>query len=156
LFRRTPPPTPPELADYRTFAGSPPQTSFDFRVALSNVRSLQATLRVLRSDDDNFHGAALRQYQFGRDPFQQAEEERQRIGVTVHRQLSWSAGDGFRRWRAIIERLGISVYMQKFPLSDCRGCALLEDGITPAILINKSEESENARAFTLIHEYAHL
>ena len=156
LFRRTPPPTPPELADYRTFDTAPPQTSFDFRVALSNVRSLQATLRVLRSDDENFRGASLRQYNFSRNPFVQAEEERQLIGVTVHRQLSWGTGEGFRRWRAIIEGLGISVYMQKFPLSDCRGCALLEDGVTPAILINKAEESENARAFTLIHEYAHL
>jgi Zn-dependent peptidase ImmA (M78 family)/DNA-binding XRE family transcriptional regulator len=156
LFRRTPPPEPPALVDFRTFEGAPPQTSFDFRIALSNVRSLQATLQVLRSDDDNFHLAALRQYNVARDPFQQAEAERQAIGVTVQRQLNWNVNDGFRRWRAIIERLGVSVYLQKFDLRDCRGCALLEDGVIPAILINKAEESENARAFTLIHEYAHL
>jgi Zn-dependent peptidase ImmA (M78 family)/DNA-binding XRE family transcriptional regulator len=156
LFRRTPPPVPPELADFRTFEGAPPQTSFEFKVALSNVRSLQATLRALRSDDENFHLASLREYDFARDPFQQGEDERQAIGITVARQLQWHASDGFRRWRAIIERLGISVYLQKFPLTDCRGCALLEDGVTPAILINKTEESENARTFTLIHEYAHL
>ena len=156
LFRRTPPPEPPDLADFRTFESAPPRTSFDFRVALSNVRSLQATLRVLRYDDENFYRAALRQYDLGRDPFEQAEAERQAIRVTIQRQLDWNTGDGFRRWRAIIERLGISVYLQKFDLTDCRGCALLEDGLTPAILINKAEESENARAFTLIHEYAHL
>jgi Zn-dependent peptidase ImmA (M78 family) len=156
LFRRTPPPVPEELPDYRTFEGAPPQTSFDFRVALSNVRRLQATLRILRCEDENFYGAALRQYDFGRDPFEQGAAERQTIGISIQRQLDWNAGDGFRHWRAIIERLGISVYLQNFALTDCRGCALLEDGATPAILINKSERSENGWVYTLIHEYAHL
>jgi Zn-dependent peptidase ImmA (M78 family)/DNA-binding XRE family transcriptional regulator len=156
LFRRTPPAMPEDLPDYRTFEGASPQTSFDFRVALSNVRRLQATLRILRSEDENFHGAALRQYDFGRDPFEQGAAERQTIGISIQRQLAWNAGDGFRHWRAIIERLGISVYLQNFALTDCRGCAVLEDGVTPAILINKSERSENGWVYTLIHEYAHL
>jgi Zn-dependent peptidase ImmA (M78 family)/DNA-binding XRE family transcriptional regulator len=156
LFRRTPPPAPPKLADYRTFEGAPPQDSFEFRVALSNVRSLQATLRVIQSDDENFSAARLRQRDIARDPFEEGEAERHAIGVTVDTQLRWNAADGFRRWRAVIERLGISVYLQKFGLNDCRGCALLEDGIMPAILINKADESDNARAFTLVHEYAHL
>jgi Zn-dependent peptidase ImmA (M78 family) len=156
LFRRTPPPTPAPLKDFRTFEGTPPNQSFDFRVALSNVRSLQATLRVLRADDDRFQGASLRQYDLARDPFAQGEAERVAIGVTVKNQLDWNSADGFRRWRAIIERLGISVYLQKFALTDCRGCAILEDNAMPAILINKAEESENARTYTLIHEYAHL
>lgn len=156
LFRRTPPPTPPPLTDFRTFDSAPPEESFDFRIALSNVRSLQATLKVLRSEDSRFHGATLRQYDFGRDPYEQGEAERVAIGVTVRNQLGWNAGDGFRRWRAVIERLGISVYLQKFALTDCRGCAILEDKAMPAILINKAEEAENARTFTLIHEYGHL
>jgi Zn-dependent peptidase ImmA (M78 family)/DNA-binding XRE family transcriptional regulator len=155
LFRKTPPPQPPALADFRTFEGAPPQDSFEFRVALSNVRTLQATLKVLRSEDENFHGAELRQYDLRRDPFEQGEAERQAIGVTIQQQLDWGS-DGFRRWRAIIESLGVSVYMQKFDLEDCRGCALLDDGSVPAIVINKADESDNARTYTLIHEYAHL
>lgn len=156
LFRRTPPPAPPELADFRTLESATPHTSFDFRVALSNVRTLQATLNVLRSEDQYFYGASLRQYDLARDPFKQGEDERQTIGVTVRQQLDWSVGDGFRRWRAIIERLGISVYLQAFQLNDCRGCAIFDDGAMPAILINKNEASDNARTYTLIHEYAHL
>lgn len=156
LFRRTPPKIPEEPHDFRTFEGAPPQQSFEFRVALSNVRSLQATLRVLRSDDELFHGARLRQYNFGADPFEQGALERREIGVSVRHQLSWNSDDGFRHWRAIIERLGISVYLQNFDVGDCRGCSLLEDGITPAIIINKAERSENAWVYTLIHEYAHL
>jgi len=155
LFRRTPPDEPKELPDFRTFEGAPPQQSYEFRVALSNVRTLQAALRVLRSEDERFVGATLRQYDLQKDPFRQGEDERTEIGISIKRQLDWNTGDGFRHWRAVIERLGISVYLQKFELQDCRGCSLLEDGVTPAILINKAE-SENAWVFTLIHEYAHL
>lgn len=155
LFRRTPPDEPKELPDYRTFEGAPPRQSYEFRVALSNVRTWQAALRVLRADDERFFGAILRQYDLRKDPFRQGEDERSEIGISIKRQLDWKAGDGFRHWRAVIERLGISVYLQKFELQDCRGCSLLEDGIIPAILINKAE-SENAWTFTLIHEYAHL
>ena len=144
------------MADFRTLESAAPHNSFDFRVALSNVRTLQATLNVLRSEDQYFYGASLRQYDLARDPFKQGEDERQTIGVTVRQQLDWSAGDGFRRWRAIIERLGISVYLQAFQLNDCRGCAIFDDGAMPAILINKNEVSDNARTYTLIHEYAHL
>jgi Zn-dependent peptidase ImmA (M78 family)/DNA-binding XRE family transcriptional regulator len=155
LFRRTPPPEPPKLSDFRTFEGEPPRASFEFLVALSNVRSLQATLRILRSEDENFHRAVLREYTFDRDPFEQGEAERQAIGITIQNQLDWGS-DGFRHWRAVIEGLGIAVYLQKFDLADCRGCAILDDGGVPAILINKAEESDNARTYTLIHEYAHL
>ena len=156
LFRRTPPPMPPDLPDFRTFEGEPPRNSFDFGVALSNVRTLQHTLSLLRSDDEHFHGAQLRQYNLAGDPFEQGQAERSALGVTVRRQLDWAYDDGFRHWRAIIERLGISVYLQNFAEGDCRGCALWEDGVTPAILINKTERSENGWVFTLIHEYAHL
>lgn len=156
LFRRTPPPIPPELADFRTFEGAAPQTSFEFHVALSNVRTLQATLGVLRSEDQNFHNAELRQYSLSSDPFEQGANERKTIGVSIQQQLDWNAGDGFRHWRAVIERLGISVYLQRFQLTDCRGCAILDDGSTPVILINKNENSDNARTYTLVHEYAHL
>lgn len=156
LFRRTPPIEPAPLADFRTFESAIPQNSFDFRVALSNVRTLQATLNVLRSEDQYFHHAALRQYNLAGEPFKQGDNERQAIGVTVRQQLDWDFGEGFRHWRAIIEALGISVYLQAFALTDCRGCAIFDDGAMPAILINKNEASENARTFTLIHEYAHL
>lgn len=156
LFRRTPPEEPKKPSDFRTFEGMATNESFEFRVALSNVRTLQATLRVLLSEDENFQRPTIRRYDFHGEPLEQGEAERREIGVSVQWQLSWGAGEGFRRWRAVIERLGIAVYFQKFDLADCRGFSLWEEGITPAIVINKAERSENARVFTLIHEYAHL
>jgi len=156
LFRRTPPKEPDKPSDFRTFGGVVPHESFDFHVALSNVRSLQAVLRVLRFEDDNFKSATIRQYDFKGSPFQQADKERHEIGISIQQQLGWKTGEGFRHWRAIVERLGIAVYLQKFEVNDCRGFSLWEDGVTPAIVINKAERSENAWVFTLIHEYAHL
>lgn len=156
LFRRTRPPAPAAPSDFRTFEGEPPQQSFDFRVALSNVRTFQAALRVIGSEDENFRRPQLRQYAFARDPFEQGAVERRAIGTSVERQLQWNAGDGFRHWRAIVERLGVSVYLQKFELADCRGFSVWDDEALPAIVINKAERSENAWVFTLIHEYAHL
>jgi Zn-dependent peptidase ImmA (M78 family) len=156
LFRRTRPKVPKELPDFRTIEGAPRKKSFDFQVALDTVRGLQNMLSVLRAEDADFLEPRLREYKFGFDPYRQAEDERSLIGVSVDRQLGWNVGEGFRHWRAIIERLGVSVYLQKFELSDCRGCCIWDEGQLPAIIINKAEISENARAFTLIHEYAHL
>src|SRR5712692_9836010 len=71
LFRRTPPPEPKKLTDFRTVEGVTPRKSFEFEIAMSNVRTLQATLRILRAEDDMFRRAALREYSLDRDPFQQ-------------------------------------------------------------------------------------
>jgi Zn-dependent peptidase ImmA (M78 family)/DNA-binding XRE family transcriptional regulator len=156
LFRRTPPHEPPEPSDFRTFEGAPHQESFDFRVALSNVRALQAILRTLQTEDDQFQRVNLREYDFASDPFQQGERERRAIGVTVADQLDWKSNETFRRWRSLIEQLGIAVYMQKFPTDDCRGWSTSDNDSSPAIIINKQDVSQNAQIFTLIHEYAHL
>jgi Zn-dependent peptidase ImmA (M78 family)/DNA-binding XRE family transcriptional regulator len=156
LFRLTPPQVPSDLPDFRTLEGAARQKSLGFQIALDTARSFQSVLMILRSEDENFFAPALREYSFTKDPSQQGEDERTLIGVSVDRQLDWKPGDGFRHWRAVIERLGISVYLQKFELADCRGFCIWDEGQLPAIVVNKSEISENARTFTLIHEYAHL
>jgi Zn-dependent peptidase ImmA (M78 family)/DNA-binding XRE family transcriptional regulator len=156
LFRRTRPNVPKALPDFRTIEGAPIEKSFEFQVALDTARGLQTVLNVIRSEDDRFFAPSLREYDFGKDPCKQGEAERNLIGVSVDQQLGWESVAGFRHWRAIIERQGISVYLQKFDLSDCRGYCIWDEDHLPAIIINKTEVSENARAFTLIHEYAHL
>lgn len=156
LFRRTRPKEPRLPNDFRTFEGAPPHFGFAFRVALSEVRVLQRNLRNLSKDDDEFRRADLPRYERQRDPRAQGEQERERIGVSIQEQLNWHSNEGFRRWRAILEEQGIGVYLQKFELRDCRGFSLLKDDFPPAIVINKAEDYERARTFTLIHEYAHL
>jgi Zn-dependent peptidase ImmA (M78 family)/DNA-binding XRE family transcriptional regulator len=156
LFRLTPPQVPSALPDFRTLEGVPRQNSLGYQVALDTARSFQSVLMVLQSEDENFFAPPLREYSFYKDPFEQGETERALIGTSVDRQLAWKSSDGFRHWRAVIERLGISVYLQKFELEDCRGFCIWDEGHLPAIVVNKAESSESARTFTLIHEYAHL
>lgn len=159
LFLKTRPKTPTTPTDHRTFDGTPPSFGFDFSVALSNVRTNLAMLHMLRFSDDEYKRAELRKYQFNDDAeyaMKCGEEERRAIGVSVETQLKWYTGEGFRHWRAIIEDLGVPVYLQKYDIEDSRGCSLWDDENTPAILVNKSDRSDNAWVFTLIHEYAHL
>ena len=156
LFRKTPPLEPPMPKDYRTFDGGAAKQSFEFHVALSHIRTLQKTLRDLSEDDEEFLRPSLPVYYLNRDPWMQGEEERKRLGITIEDQLGWSSAEAFRRWRAVLERIGIATYLQKFDVQDCRGFSLFEDGGVPAIIINKAEEYDRARIFTLLHEYAHI
>jgi Zn-dependent peptidase ImmA (M78 family)/DNA-binding XRE family transcriptional regulator len=156
LFRKTPPQELPLPRDFRTFDGRTPEFSFDFRVSLSNIRTLQAALRAIIEEDDQALKPNLRKYRFNIDPSSAGEIERKALGVSHDRQLDWKSGDGFRHWRAIIESVGVAVHMQKFPLTDCRGYSLMEDDGSAAIVINKSDSTDNAKTFTLLHEYAHL
>jgi Zn-dependent peptidase ImmA (M78 family) len=156
LFLRTPPREPPMPNDFRTHDGAKPEFGFEFRVALSEVRTLQRTISVLSEEDDEFLRANLPAYDRHRDPWTLGELERLRLGVTVDQQIEWRPDEALRRWRAVIEQTGVSVYLQKFAERDCRGFSLISDSSQPALVINKSDESDNAKVFTLMHEYSHL
>lgn len=156
LFLRTAPHEPPMPSDFRTHDGGKPEFGFDFLVALSEVRTLQRTLNVLSAEDEEFLRANLPVYDRARDPWRVGELERLRLGVTVDQQIQWRPDEALRRWRAVIEQTGVSVYLQKFAERDCRGFSLLGDDSQPALVINKSDESDNAKVFTLMHEYGHL
>jgi Zn-dependent peptidase ImmA (M78 family) len=157
LFRRTPPPTPAPPADFRTFGGQPPNDSFEFRVALSNVRTLLSQLERVIEDDEDFAPPNLPSYSRSGNAEDLGEQERRRLGVTVSDQLGWSnPAEAFRQWRRLVEGQGVSVFLQKFSVDDCRGFTIFEAAELPCIVINKSEDYEAARIFTLLHEYAHL
>jgi Zn-dependent peptidase ImmA (M78 family) len=83
-------------------------------------------------------------------------KERERLGIGINQQIGWKSRDAFAHWRATIEKQGISVFIKKYPWADSRGFSLYDDPAAPAIVINKSEEVEVARTFSLLHEYAHL
>lgn len=157
LFRQTPPPTPAPPADFRTFGGQPPNDSFEFRVALSNVRTLLSQLERVVEDDEDFTAPNLPSYSRSGSAEELGEQERRRLGNSVSDQLGWSnPAEAFRQWRRLIEGQGVSVFLQKFSLDDCRGFTIFEDPELPCIVINKTEDYEVARIFTLVHEYAHL
>lgn len=156
LFRKTRPEEPPKPTDFRTIGGIEHHDSFDFGVTESRIRNFQRVLRLLRVEDEEFRSVELPHYDFNVSPFTQGEAERNAIGVDVEVQLGWKSDEGFRRWRAIIERIGIAVYLQNFDLEAGRAFTLWEKDEPPAIIINKTDRSLNAWTYSLIHEYAHL
>jgi Zn-dependent peptidase ImmA (M78 family)/DNA-binding XRE family transcriptional regulator len=157
LFRRTPPKTPPRPRDFRTLAGRGPQWSFDLLLAISQARGLQTRLQEVEDEDEELaEPVRLPHYSEERDPWQQGEAERRRLGVSVEEQMRWHRSEVFREWRSVIEGAGVSSYLLKFSLESGRGFSLHDPGERPAIVANKAEQFEPARAFTLIHEYAHI
>lgn len=156
LFRATRPKVPPAPNDYRTLESRRARHSFDYTVALSNVRTwLHRIDRTLIGDAD-FSPPVLLDLSIEDDPARAGERERRRFGVSVDDQLKWRSSEGFRRWRAHLEKRGIFVFQQKFPVDDCRGFTLYETERTPTIVVNKSDASDAAKIFTLMHEYCHL
>lgn len=156
LFRSSPPKLPPSPVDFRTLGGVRSVGSFEYQIALSEVRSLLAELRRIAADDEEFKKPELPQFSQSDDPERVGALERTRIGPTVDEQLSWQPGEAFRRWRALVEKQRVSVFLKKYPWSDSRGFSLYDFPETPAIVVNKNEDAEVARSFSLLHEYAHL
>jgi Zn-dependent peptidase ImmA (M78 family)/DNA-binding XRE family transcriptional regulator len=156
LFRRTPPEEPPKPTDFRTIGGVGHHDSFEFGVAESRIRNFQSILRLLLFEDEEFPPGQLRHYDFNASAFTQGEAERKAIAVPIEVQLGWKSDEGFRRWRAIIEHIGVAVYLQNFNLDAGRAFSVWEKEEPPAIIINKRDRSLNAWTYSLIHEYAHL
>ncbi|MGE3993942.1 helix-turn-helix domain-containing protein, partial [Pseudorhodoplanes sp.] len=148
LFRRTPPQTKSMPSDFRTVEGGSPQFSFDFRVGLSNVRSLLGMFERVAEEDDEFVVPKLPLVSMDQNPEDAGEAERKRLGVTVEQQLEWPKSEAFRRWRSRLEELGVIVFQQKFDVRDCRGFTLYETKFAPCIVVNKADPSEAAKIFT--------
>jgi len=82
--------------------------------------------------------------------------ERKRLGVSLEMQRDWSdASEAFDLWRWRIEQLGIIVFSFNMPTSDCRGFVLKDHDKVPTIVVN-NQDSDQARIFTLLHEYTHI
>ncbi len=89
------------------------------------------------------------------DPEQVALAIRERLGVSLNTQFSWSSpSEALRAWREAAEGLGITVLMLPMGEESCRGFSIWDDA-APLIAINSAWLPE-ARLFTLIHELAHL
>lgn len=84
-----------------------------------------------------------------------AQAIRSRLNVSVETQLSWSSPtEALRVWREAVEELGVIVLMLPMGEESCRGFSLWDDA-APLIAINTAWLQE-ARAFTMFHELAHL
>jgi Zn-dependent peptidase ImmA (M78 family) len=126
-------------------------------VAVSRARSLLNQLHRVAEDDAEYRAPTLPNLSLAGDASELGESERERIGIKFESQKAWgNSAEAFRQWRRVIERQGVSVFMEKYPLADCRGFTLYDAGKPPCVVVNKDEQFDVARIYTLIHEYCHL
>jgi Zn-dependent peptidase ImmA (M78 family)/DNA-binding XRE family transcriptional regulator len=157
LFLETAPAVPAEPTDFRTIGGHKKRDhSFEFKVALSNVRTLLFHLEKAAQDDIDFLPPELPHPTMSGDAAALGERERRRLNISVDEQLGWEPREAFGRWRAHVEKQGVLVFQQKFPMDDGRGFSLYDTETAPAIIVNKEETTDTAKAFTVWHEYCHL
>ena len=156
LLRRTAPPIAPLPRDFRTLDGRAAVIGLETRFAIDYARTIAATILDLVEAGVAPPTPALPRITRNEDAAEAGERERERLGIPVVNQLAWRGTDAFGVWRAIIERVGCYVLLQKFEVGECRGFSLFENPNTPIIMVSKSELFEPARTFALLHEYCHL
>jgi Zn-dependent peptidase ImmA (M78 family)/DNA-binding XRE family transcriptional regulator len=156
LFLPAPPETAPLPHDFRTLpAGAKAPLSRETLLSIREARRIQRVARELAADLGQVPTAIGPAVGSHGSPEHLAARERERIGITVVEQRSWRRPDiALRRWREVMENLGILVLQFPMPMEDARGFSLSED--SPPVLVLNSGDAANARIFTLFHEYAHV
>lgn len=157
LLQPTAPPPQPIPEDFRTVAGLGPALTTQTIVAIRDAQRIQMLATELIQDDPHLFGKAeLPQAQLTDSPVELGLLERDAVGVEIHTQLGWpSANVAYNAWRARIQALGVLTLAKPMPREDCRGFSLYDPSAVPVIVIN-SREVDQAKIFTLFHEYAHL
>jgi len=98
---------------------------------------------------------ALPQTTFEQDPEEVAQRERKRLGVSIEEQIKLKDfGEALRYWRELLEKQGIIIFQLSLEEKECRGFALWNE-LAPLIVVS-NKDVEQARIFTIFHEYAHL
>lgn len=155
LLAAVPPELPKFPKDHRTFDGIPPQLSHRTILAIRRVQGRQECLQELAELDQTVVPPEPRHYQLNHDPELVAASERNLFGLTVSDQLKASTEKLLMMLRLRIEALGISVYVEDFPVEDSRGVSLFVDQF-PAIILSGNEKRKAWQLFSLLHEYAHI
>ena len=150
-------PEPPE--QFRTITGGvPDDLSITAMLAIRDARRIQDIASEMVSQDRTLFTPA----RFGHAAWdaEVASEvalfERDALGVQTREQFRWySPNQAFNAWRGRLQAMGILVLVKSMPFVDCRGFSLSDEGKVPVVVVNQRENDE-AKIFTLAHEYGHL
>lgn len=93
------------------------------------------------------------------DPAEVAKRARAFIGISVEEQIAWPYGNkadkAFNNWREALELSGVLVFQfREVSRDEMRGVSVPEFPL-PLIIANR-KEGQNARIFSLFHEFTHL
>jgi transcriptional regulator with XRE-family HTH domain len=119
LLRRTRPNLPPMPRDFRSVAGRGAYVGLQTRFAIDYARTIASNVRELVENGIGPTTPVLPHLTRGEDAAEAGERERERLGIPVLNQIAWQSRDAFNNWRAIIERTGCYVLLQKFDLAVC-------------------------------------
>lgn len=149
----------PRLPDFRTIAGDPAAFDQKLLVAIDTIQEQIEQLADLKESHPSlFERPPLPHYAISGDPIAAARKERLRFGVPIRDQRQWPTdAEAFRRWRAMIERMGVIVHI--LPLgakNKCCGFSVIDERDIPVMVVNGSDTKAPTRSFSLFHELYHL
>ena len=150
-----PPQTPPPPPDFRSLPDRQGVFSKETWLALRRARRLQAVAADLMQSLEQPGHPDVGTTSPDADSEGIAARERARFGVSVRAQSDWKdATAALAAWRDLLERHNILTFQLQMPVEDTRGFSLAER--EPFVIAVSSDDSMNARMFTLFHEYGHL
>jgi Zn-dependent peptidase ImmA (M78 family) len=158
FLRSSTPTLPAGPEDFRTVGGIEPRLDVDTLVTIRDAQRLSSVATELREDapalfsEPTFYEA---DYQHD-SPVEMAFMERERLGISMENQLKSGAVNRiYNAWKIAVQNQGILVFVKSMDRGVCRGFSLFQEGNVPVIVINQ-KEVDQAKIFTLFHEYAHL
>lgn len=121
---------------------------------LREAARMQRTLSWL-NEELQFETISLPKVSTSEDLNQSTSRVRQLVDVSESQQTTWkSSSEALRSWREALEKLGVYVFFLSLGKDSARGFSLWDKN-APLIAINTWWNNE-ARIFTLFHEFAHL
>jgi Zn-dependent peptidase ImmA (M78 family) len=159
LFLPTPPSVEPLEAQFRRLPGAPPLPwPREMKALARRIRDRQEAASELYDLLDELPVWTELDLGFEEQPDVLAAHVRARLGIDLNDQKSWCDRSGYqplRAWVDAIESLGVLVMQDgSLPLDTMRGFASTHP-LVPAIVVNPRDDPR-ARAFTALHELAHL
>ena len=125
--------------------------SVELRIALRKAKRYQNILEEVASNKETGKFADFK-VSLKDNPVSAAIRFRDFLNFTVEEQKLWSFDKAFNNFKNKIESIGIYVFQLKIPIQDARAFCLT--GRYPIIVLN-TDDSTNARIFSLFHELCH-
>lgn len=148
-----------DLVDFRTERNRPAKVSVDTWKRINWVHEFKADLEDIFEDAEELRPeVSLDQIRMSDDPDEVGSALRRRLKLQWDYQTDEDKPLAFLSFlRTRIEQQGAFVVQVSYPLEDSRGFCLCADRDSAQVIaINRTLSNLGARAFTLLHETAHL
>jgi len=140
--------------DYRTIGGLAPRLTPDALLAIRDAERVQMIAAELtEAEEEIMPPLRIVHHDRGDSALEAGMLDRADFNIDYKVQTKWTLNRAYNAWRTRLQMAGVLVLAKPMHPKDCRGFTLT--GRVPAIVVN-SREIDQAKIFTLFHEYAHL